>query len=157
MNERVLLVAEILRDFGHPHKIVALPDDAHTAQAAADAIHCQVSQIAKSIIFKLEPSKTALLVVASGVNRIDEKKVETVIGERLTKANAKFVRDQTGFVIGGVSPIGHINSIQILIDEDLFQYDKIWAAAGHPKTVFEMTPDELLLMTKGKVVSVKVE
>ncbi|MCH5583967.1 YbaK/EbsC family protein [Shimazuella sp. AN120528] len=155
MNERVQAVEQILQDIGHSHEIVTLPDDAHTALAAAEAIGCEVAQIAKSIIFRLELSETALLVVASGINRIDESKVETIVGEKLAKADANFVRKQTGFVIGGVAPIGHSNPIQILIDEDLLQYETIWAAAGHPKTVFQMTPEELVEMTGGKVVQVK--
>lgn len=156
MNERVQSVQQILHDNGHIHEIVMLPDDAHTAQAAADAIGCNVAQIAKSIIFRLEPSAEALLVVASGINRIDETKVEIVVGEKLAKANADFVRKQTGFVIGGVAPIGHSKPIQILIDEDLLLYEAIWAAAGHPKTVFQMTPGEMVKMTNGRVAAVKV-
>lgn len=155
MNDRVQAVRQILHDIGHIHEIVTLPDDAHTAQAAAEAIGCNVAQIAKSIIFRLEPSEEALLVVASGINRIDETKVEITVGEKLTKANPDFVRKQTGFVIGGVAPIGHNKPIQILIDEDLLQYETIWAAAGHPKTVFQMTPEELVKMTNGGVAKVK--
>ncbi|WP_028775407.1 YbaK/EbsC family protein [Shimazuella kribbensis] len=155
MNEKVNTVQQILHDFGHYHEIVTLPDNANTAQAAAEAIDCGVAQIAKSIIFRLEPSGSALLVVASGINRIAEHRVEAIVGEKLTKANANFVKKQTGFVIGGVAPIGHSNPIQILIDEDLLQYETIWAAAGHPKTVFQMTPEELVEMTGGKVAKVK--
>ncbi|MXQ53703.1 YbaK/EbsC family protein [Shimazuella alba] len=155
MNEKVKAVQQILHDIGHSSNIVTLPEDAHTAKTAAAAIGCSVAQIAKSIIFKLEAPNTALLVVASGINRIDENKIESIIGEKLAKANAGFVKKQTGFVIGGVAPIGHSHPLKILIDEDLLQYETIWAAAGHPKTVFQMAPDELIRMTDGKVVELK--
>jgi prolyl-tRNA editing enzyme YbaK/EbsC (Cys-tRNA(Pro) deacylase) len=155
MNDSVQTVQKILQDIGHFHEIVTLPDDAHTAQAAAEAIGCSVAQIAKSIIFRLEPSSEALLVVASGINRVNEEKVEHTVGKKLVKANANFVKKHTGFSIGGVSPIGHSNPIKIMIDKDLLQYETIWAAAGHPKTVFPMTPEELVQMTNGTVAEIK--
>jgi len=95
------------------------------------------------------------LVVASGINRIDEKLVAQMLNDKLGKADADFVRESTGFVIGGVPPLGHKNPVLTLIDEDLFQYETIWAAAGHPKAVFQLSPDELEIMTKGQVISVK--
>jgi len=132
-----------------------LPDDARTAQAAADAIGCTTAQIAKSIIFRREPSGEPLLVVASGTNRVDVVKAGELIQETLEKADADFVREHSGFVIGGVAPVGHKFPILTLIDEDLLAFDTIWAAAGHPKAVFRLTPAELVAMTKGRVVHVR--
>ncbi|MEI3607369.1 YbaK/EbsC family protein [Pseudogracilibacillus sp. SE30717A] len=154
-KESVQRFEEILRAKGLNNKIVELPNNARTAKEAADAIGCEVSHIAKSIIFRLENTKRPLLIVASGRNRIDEKKIETYIDDTLGKADAEFVREHTGYVIGGVPPLGHTEKIETLIDEDLFEFKTIWAAAGHPKTVFELTPDELVKMTEGQVVSVK--
>ncbi|KMY55176.1 membrane protein [Bacillus sp. FJAT-27231] len=144
-----------LIEMGHTNKVIELPDSARTAQEAADAIGCEVAHIAKSIIFKLKSSNQPLLVVASGINRINEKHIGTYLNEKLGKADADFVRGHTGFVIGGVPPLGHVKPILTLIDEDLFQYQKIWAAAGHPKAVFQLTPEELIQMTKGQVTCVK--
>lgn len=116
---------------------------------------CEVAQIAKSIIFRLKSTNEPLLVVASGINRINEKLIAQQLEDKLGKADADFVRETTGFVIGGVPPLGHMKPIRTLIDEDLFQYETIWAAAGHPKVVFQLTPDELESMTKGQVMTVK--
>lgn len=154
MKDSAKVVQQKLLDFGFSNEVVELPDSTRTAQEAANAIGCEVGQIAKSIIFKLESSEVALLVVASGINRIDETKIEAIVGEKIGKADAKFVKMQTGFVIGGVAPIGHERELVILVDEDLLQYKTIWAAAGHPKAVFQLTPDELVKLTNGKVVAV---
>ena len=116
---------------------------------------CDIAQIAKSIIFRLQNTGEPLLIVASGINRINEKSISQQLNDKLGKADADFVRESTGFVIGGVPPLGHATPIRTLIDEDLFRYEEIWAAAGHPKTVFQLTPNELEKMTTGQVVSVK--
>lgn len=155
MKESAKIFQQKLRELGFSNEVVELPESTRTAQEAAEAIGCEVKHIAKSIIFKRGSTDTAVLVIASGSNRIDEAKIEEALGERLEKANANFVREKTGYVIGGVAPIGHIHEPIIFIDEDLFQYDKIWAAAGHPKAVFQLTPAELLEMTKGRVMVVK--
>ncbi|WP_203248748.1 YbaK/EbsC family protein [Sporosarcina beigongshangi] len=149
------LVQDKLQELQHPNQVIKLTDSARTAQEAADALGCEVAQIAKSIIFRLKSTNEPLLVVASGVNRINEKLIGKQLGEKLGKADADFVRETTGFVIGGVPPLGHKNPVRTLIDEDLFQYYTIWAAAGHPKAVFQLTPSELENMTKGQVVAVK--
>lgn len=153
-NESVQRVQNALSELGYANRIVELPDSCRTAREAADAIGCQVAQIAKSIIFRLSESGKPLLVVASGVNRVNEKRISGRLQEKLAKADADFVRERTGFVIGGVSPVGHVKPVTTIIDEDLFQFDSIWAAAGHPKTVFKLTPDELSAMTRGEVMSV---
>ncbi|MEK4403401.1 YbaK/EbsC family protein [Sporosarcina sp. FSL K6-6792] len=155
LTTSVKQVQEKLLELGHPNEVVKLTDSARTAQEAADALGCEVAQIAKSIIFKLKSTNEPLLVVASGINRIDEKLVAQTLNDKLGKADADFVRESTGFVIGGVPPLGHKNSVLTLIDEDLFKYETIWAAAGHPKVVFQLTPDELEKMTNGQVISVK--
>ncbi|XID90591.1 YbaK/EbsC family protein [Paenibacillaceae bacterium WGS1546] len=155
LKESAQQVQNKLIELGYPNKVIELPDSTRTAQEAADSIGCEVAQIAKSIIFRLQNSDKPLLVVASGVNRINEKQIGNQLGEKLGKADADFVREQTGFVIGGVPPLGHIESILTLIDEDLFQYDEIWAAAGHPRAVFQLTPEQLMHMTKSKVICVK--
>lgn len=146
---------EKLRELGFQNEVKELPDSTRTAKEAAATIGCDVAQIAKSIIFRLESSGEPLLVVASGVNRIDEGLIGEVIGDQLGNADADFVREQTGYVIGGVPPLGHQKPIQTLIDEDLFQFDVIWAAAGHPKAVFSLTAEELREMTSGEVVAVR--
>ncbi|WP_342538194.1 MULTISPECIES: YbaK/EbsC family protein [unclassified Sporosarcina] len=155
LTTSVKQVQEKLLELGHPNEVVKLTDSARTAQEAADALGCEVAQIAKSIIFKLKSTNEPLLVVASGINRIDEKLVAQTLNDKLGKADADFVRESTGFVIGGVPPLGHKNSVLTLIDEDLFKYETIWAAAGHPKAIFQLTPDELEKMTNGQVISVK--
>ncbi|MED4731925.1 YbaK/EbsC family protein [Aneurinibacillus migulanus] len=155
LKESAQRVQEKLLELGHTNKVIELSDSIRTAQEAADAIGCEVAQIAKSIIFRLKSSNKPLLIIASGINRINEKQIAKQLNEKLGKADADFVREYTGFVIGGVPPVGHKENVITLIDEDLFQYNTIWAAAGHPKAVFQLTPDELVKMTKGKVVSVK--
>lgn len=155
LQESAQLVQNKLVGLGYSHKVLELPASTRTAQEAADTIGCHVSQIAKSIIFRLQGSDKPLLVVASGSNRINEQLVSQSLEETLAKADADFVRLHTGFVIGGVPPLGHKESILTVIDEDLFQYDVIWAAAGHPRAVFQLTPNELQEMTKGQVLTIK--
>ncbi|UVI32923.1 YbaK/EbsC family protein [Paenibacillus spongiae] len=155
LKESAQRVQNKLLELGHQNKVVELPDSTRTAQEAADAIGCEIAQIAKSIIFRMKESDKPLLVVTSGINRVNEKLVSEVVQDKLGKADADFVRERTGFVIGGVAPLGHMEPIRTLIDEDLFQYDTLWAAAGHPKAVFELTPRELAAMTQGQVIAVK--
>lgn len=144
-----------LIELGYANKVIELPDSTRTAQEAADAIGCEVSNIAKSIIFRLKNNDKPLLVIASGVNQINIKQINTHLNDKLGKADADFVREHTGFVIGGVPPLGHVKSILTFIDEDLLQFREIWAAAGHPRAVFRLTPEELVQMTKGQVICVK--
>jgi prolyl-tRNA editing enzyme YbaK/EbsC (Cys-tRNA(Pro) deacylase) len=148
-------VQEALRLLGLGHEVVNLGQSARTAADAARAVGCEVDQIAKSLVFKLRESRRALLVVTSGGNRVDEAKVGALLGETLERADADFVRTETGFAIGGVAPVGHAKPIVTLIDEHLMAFDEIWAAAGHPNTVFKLTPADLVSMTGGRVVAVK--
>jgi prolyl-tRNA editing enzyme YbaK/EbsC (Cys-tRNA(Pro) deacylase) len=147
-------VQEALRALGLDHEVLDLGQSARTAADAARAVGCRVDQIAKSLVFRLRDSGRPLLVVTSGVNRVDEAKVGAVVGEPLERADADFVRVETGFAIGGVAPIGHAKPVVTLIDEHLLRFEEIWAAAGHPNTVFRLTPDDLVTMTGGRVVVV---
>lgn len=135
-------------------EIVALPDAARTARAAADAIGCELAQIANSLVFRGETSDAALLVMTSGANRVDVARVAALVGEPVGKADAAFVRAATGFAIGGVAPVGHAAPVRTLIDRDLFRHAEIWAAAGHPHAVFRLSPDALLRLTGGAVAEV---
>jgi prolyl-tRNA editing enzyme YbaK/EbsC (Cys-tRNA(Pro) deacylase) len=126
-----------------------------TSAEAAAAIGCTVAQIAKSVVFRAVGLNRAVLVIASGVNRVDEKLVAAALGDRIAKADATFVRDKTGFAIGGVAPVGHTEKPVTLIDEDLLQHAEIWAAAGTPNSVFPLTPQALVAMTGGQVIAIK--
>lgn len=148
-------VQNVLNEFGFELNVVELSDSTRTAQEAANTIGCTVSQIAKSLIFKGKTSQKPILIIASGTNRVNEKVIKEHIGEKLQKADADFVLEHTGFAIGGIPPIGHKDSIITLIDEDLMQYDEIWAAAGTPNAVFKLTPKILVEITKGDVISIK--
>ena len=155
MKYNAQTVQDKLKDLGFNYKVVELPDSTHTAIDAANALFCQVAQIAKSIIFKTKNSHQPILVIASGVNRVNEGKIVEYISEPIEKANADFVLEKTGFVIGGVPPLGHINPIKTFIDQDLMQYDEIWAAAGSSRAVFKLKPQDLSKMTNGQIVSIK--
>ena len=147
-------VQEALSELGLTLQVVELPDSMRTAIEAAATIGCTVGQIAKSLIFKTKVTEKPVLVIASGASRVDEKKVAVVLGEKITKADADFVRQHTGFAIGGVPPVGHIEKLITLIDEDLLAFDEIWAAAGTPYAVVRLTGNELVRATQGQVVKV---
>ncbi len=144
-------VQDALRAAGFTNEVVELPDSARTAAEAATAVGCTVGQIVKSLLFQGRPSGQAILVVASGSHRVDERLVAALLGEELARATADFVREQTGFAIGGVPPIGHARPLVTVVDEALLAHPRIWAAAGHPHAVFALTPDELVRMTGGRV------
>ncbi len=135
-------------------QVVELPATTRTAAEAAAAIGCTVAQIAKSLVFKGAQSGAPVLVIASGANHVDTPLVAGALGEPLAKADADFVRAQTGFVIGGVPPVGHDRPLRTFIDQDLRQFDVIWAAAGTPNAVFRLTPADLERMTGGEVIRV---
>lgn len=141
---------------GFTNTVVELGESTRSAAEAAQAVGCEVGQIAKSLIFRGKRSNNALLVIASGANRVDEKKIAKLVGEKLSKPDADFVREQTGFAIGGVPPIGHTQVLETYIDVDLTKYEQIWAAAGHPNALFQLTPEELEQMTSGTVVETKL-
>jgi prolyl-tRNA editing enzyme YbaK/EbsC (Cys-tRNA(Pro) deacylase)/predicted Fe-S protein YdhL (DUF1289 family) len=159
LPEGVQKVAKLLQAKEHPHAPIMLSDAARTAQQAADALGVGVGQIAKSIVFRRKSDDAAVLVVTSGDQRVDEKKLEAIVcpdGKRLGRADAEFVKTKTGFSIGGVSPLAHATPVVLLIDQSLFRFDQIWAAAGHPNAVFQLAPSDLEWMTGAPVVDLAV-
>lgn len=148
-------VQDALRALGLPCRVVELPQSTRTSAEAAKAVGCSVEQIAKSLVFRGAHTGRAILVIASGSNRVSERKMAELISEPVEKADAAFVRQRTGFAIGGVPPIGHLERLETFVDEDLLKYKEIWAAAGNPNAVFRLTPEELVRMTGGRTVSVK--
>ncbi len=155
LKKSIAKVQAALEEFGYELDIIEFSSSTRTAQEAAEAIGCMVGQIAKSLIFKGKTSQKPVLIIASGTNRVNEKLAKEYIGEELEKADAEFVLEHTGFAIGGVPPVGHIKPINAFIDEDLLQYDEIWAAAGTPNAMFKLTPKILVEITKGKVIKIK--
>jgi prolyl-tRNA editing enzyme YbaK/EbsC (Cys-tRNA(Pro) deacylase) len=139
-------VATLLNQIGHDKPVVMLPETGKTSAEAAAGLGCSVAEIAKSIVFRRLSDDAAVMVVASGINRVDEGKVAALVGT-LGKADAKFVREKIGYAIGGVCPIGHAQKTVMLVDEDLLKLQSVWAAAGHPHAVFNLTPQQLLAMT----------
>jgi prolyl-tRNA editing enzyme YbaK/EbsC (Cys-tRNA(Pro) deacylase) len=148
-------VREALAALGLAPEIREFSETTRTSADAAAAIGCTVGQIAKSLVFREAGSDRAVLVIASGANRVDEKRVSAALGSRIVKADAAFVRDKTGFAIGGVAPVGHTEKPIVVIDADLLQYAEIWAAAGTPNSVFRLTPEGLEAMTGGQVIAVR--
>jgi len=148
-------VQEALQDHGLTCEVVQMQDTTRSAEDAARAVGCEVGQIVKSLIFEGTQSHRPVLVVTSGANRANEKTIGQNLAESIKMAAPEFVREMTGFAIGGVAPVGHRHPLKIFIDEDLLQYEEIWAAAGTPHAVFKLTPDELKMITNGTVISVK--
>lgn len=154
LSAKAQKVQEFLTSLGLSVEVKELPQSTRTAQEAAQAIGCTVGQIAKSLVFCGVHSGKAILVVASGLNRVNEARLAELVGEPIIKADASFVRMQTGFTIGGVPPIGHSSPLETYIDQDLLQYKEIWAAAGTPQAVFKLSPEELSKIVPGKIVSI---
>ncbi|WP_030145005.1 YbaK/EbsC family protein [Spirillospora albida] len=148
MHPNAELVADALKERGAAGAIVELPDSARTAQAAADQLGCEVGAIANSLVFAADGAP--LLVLTSGAHRVDTDRVAALIGaEKVGRATPEFVREATGQPIGGVAPVGHPAPIRTLVDVWLRRYDEVWAAGGHPHTVFPTSYDELLRITGG--------
>jgi prolyl-tRNA editing enzyme YbaK/EbsC (Cys-tRNA(Pro) deacylase) len=145
-NQRVKAVLEAS---GIEFEITLLPAAVRTAQLAADALGCDVGQIANSLIFKDKASERAVLVMCAGDRRVDLAKVRRETGIELGKADAEFVRQETGFAIGGVPPVAHVSPVRYLLDESLQRHSEIWAAAGTPESVFRMSPRQLQQLTGG--------
>ncbi|HFD32913.1 MAG TPA: YbaK/EbsC family protein [Gammaproteobacteria bacterium] len=143
-------VQVFLSNLGFLFNVKELPGYTRTAKEAAEIIGCSVSQIAKSLIFKENKTNRPTLVIASGSNQVDLKKIQKVIGLKLAKAEGKFVKDKVGYAIGGVPPVAHIEHLETLLDNDLKKYETIWAAAGTPFAVFQLKPDDLKSLTKGR-------
>ena len=149
-------VADLLAALGHDKPVVMLPASGKTSAEAAAGLGCSVAEIAKSIVFRRTTDDAAVMVVASGANRVDENKVAALVGP-LGRADAKFVKQRTGYTIGGVCPIGHAGPTVMLVDRDLLQFDSVWAAAGHPHAVFNLTPAQLLALTAAPVADVALQ
>lgn len=145
--------ALIQRGFAHL-QVQELSTSTRTAQEAADAVGCTVGQIVKSLIFQGATSRQPYLLLVSGSNRVNTHAVEKRLGEKLIKPDADYVRSVTGFAIGGVPPLGHTQHLEALIDPDLLQYERIYAAAGTPFALFGHSPNELLALTGGRIMQV---
>jgi prolyl-tRNA editing enzyme YbaK/EbsC (Cys-tRNA(Pro) deacylase) len=155
MNKKTDQIKQILERAEIEVQIKEFSQPTRTAQEAADVIGCTLGQIAKSLVFKGKESGKPILVIASGSNRVDPEKVKDILKEEIDKADADFVLKETGFVIGGVPPFGHSTNITPIIDEDLLQYNEIWAAAGTENSVFKITPQDLVNITQGEISDIK--
>lgn len=151
--EGVQRVARFLQQAGHPHGPQRLDAAARTSQEAADQLGIALGQVAKSVIFKHLASGGHVLVVAAGDRRVDESKVAALVG-KIGRADAEFVKVQTGFAIGGVSPVAHHHPPRVLIDSSLARFAVLWAAAGHPQAVYPMSLAQLQSLTEAPVVDV---
>ncbi len=140
-------VRQALSQAGIGAQIVELPGAARTARQAADFLACDVGQIANSLVFRLQASGKPLLVMSSGARRVDLERLAAAAGEPVGKADAAFVKEHTGFAIGGVAPVGHLSPIRTFVEESLAAYGAVWAAAGHPHTVFRLSYADLLRAT----------
>ncbi|MEY3871873.1 MAG: hypothetical protein RLZZ296_868 [Pseudomonadota bacterium] len=159
LPDSVQRVAAFLQERGHAHLPIMLDGAARTAQQAADALGVELGQIAKSIVFRRKADDVAVMVVTSGDQRVDERKVEALVcpdGKRLGRADAEYVKAKTGFSIGGVSPVAHATPVVLLIDQSLLRFDEVWAAAGHPNAVFRLTADELVGLSGAPIVDAAV-
>jgi prolyl-tRNA editing enzyme YbaK/EbsC (Cys-tRNA(Pro) deacylase) len=149
-------VAAALRDAGHAHMPVMLDAACHTAPQAAAALAVQLGQIAKSIIFRRKSDDAAVLVITSGDRRVNEQKVDALVGKTV-RADADFIKAKTGFSIGGVSPFAHASAPVTLIDRELFRYAQVWAAAGHPRALVQLAPQDIERLTGAPVADVTLE
>lgn len=147
-------VATALSALGLGGRSRELPDSTRTAAEAGAALGCEVGQIVKSLVFRVPATDAAVLVLASGSTRVDVGKLSAVVGEPVEQASGAFVRERTGFAIGGVAPVGLVAPVTTYIDRGVLSWDVVWAAAGSPRTVFDATPDELVSATGGTVVDV---
>ncbi|HTR96628.1 MAG TPA: YbaK/EbsC family protein [Candidatus Acidoferrales bacterium] len=154
LSDAALRVQDALRAAGFTNTVLELAEPVKTAQAAADAVGCSVAQIVKSLVFRGETSGRALLVVASGARRVDTERLAVLAGESVAMGDPRFVRAATGFAIGGIPPLGHAQPLTVFVDSSLLALDSLWAAAGHPNSLFPLTPDELCRMTGGRVADV---
>jgi len=148
-------IQDQIRSLGYDYTVIEHAESTRTAQEAANRAGCELGQIVKSLIFKGKDSGKPILVLTSGANRVDEKRISEYAGEAIGRADADFVRLVTGFAIGGVPPFGHIRQMETYIDEDFLSYPTIWAAAGTPNAIFELKTEDLQKMTNGNVVRVK--
>lgn len=156
LSQNARLIQKTLEEKGIESRVVEFPESTRTAVEAAAAIGCEVAQIAKSLIFKTKVTHRPVLVLASGPNRVDEKIIALQVGEEIVRADPDFVREVTGFAIGGVPPIGHSQAIKLVfIDEDLLQCEEIWAAAGTPHAVFNLKNQHLVSLSGGQIIRIR--
>ena len=155
MSDSVERVREALQAAGHADTITMFPEGTRTAQDAANAVGCTVAQIVKSIV--LRAGEQVVLVLTSGANRVDTAKIAKAVGQTVKSADGRWVRDVTGFAIGGVAPVGHLSPPCVFIDADLMRLDPVWAAAGSPRHVFRTGAADLARMTGGEITDVKEE
>jgi prolyl-tRNA editing enzyme YbaK/EbsC (Cys-tRNA(Pro) deacylase) len=148
-------VQDQIKSLGYDYTVIEHAESTRTAQEAADRAGCELGQIVKSLIFKGKDSSKPILVLTSGANRVDEKRISEYAGEAIGRADADFARAVTGFAIGGIPPVGHLQKMETYLDEDFLQYGTIWAAAGTPNAIFELKTSDLQKMTGAKVVRVK--
>jgi len=148
-------VQDILDEHNLSLQVVEFPESTRTSQEAADAIGCELAQIAKTLVFRRMRTDKPVLVIASGANRVNEKALRGHLGEKAEKADAEYAQEHTGYAIGGIPPVGHVEAIETFIDEDLLTHECIWAAAGTPHAVFRLTPQALVEITGGDIISVK--
>jgi Cys-tRNA(Pro) deacylase len=143
-------VQDYLAARGFSFEVTELSRSTRTAQEAADSVGCKVSQIAKSLVFRERKTHLPILVIASGANRVDTKKIQKATGLKLGRADANYVKARVGYAIGGVPPVGHTEPLETILDPDLKQHDVIWAAAGSPSALFQLNPNDLELLTQGR-------
>lgn len=155
LSKSAQTIQDALSKHGLHFEVVEFSESTRTAADAAKTIGCTVAQIVKSLVFRTKETNKPLLVLASGVNRVNEELIEKYIGEKITKADADFIRDVTGFAIGGVPPMGHKTVIDTFVDEDLLKFETLWAAAGTPNAVFSLNSVDVINLTSGKVIAVK--
>ena len=148
-------IQNLLNSLGYNYNVIEHVESTRTAQEAADRAGCELGQIVKSLIFRGKTSGKPILVLTSGVNRVDEKRISGYAGESISRADADFVRVVTGYAIGGIPPIGHNEKMETYLDEDFLQYQTVWAAAGTPNAIFELKTDDLQKMTGGTTAQVK--
>jgi prolyl-tRNA editing enzyme YbaK/EbsC (Cys-tRNA(Pro) deacylase) len=148
-------IQNLLLSLGYNYTVIEHIESTRTAQEAADRAGCKLGQIVKSLIFKGKQTGNPILVLTSGANRVDEKRIREYAGEGIGKADADFVRAVTGYAIGGVPPLGHTQKMETYLDEDFLQFETVWAAAGNPNAIFELPSTDLVKITDAKVVRVK--
>lgn len=155
LSRKAEKVQDVLREKGFEIRVRELPDSTRTARDAARAVGCETAQIAKSLVFMDKERNEPVLIIASGTNTVSLERIRQATGRTLVKADGKAVKDRVGFAIGGVPPVGHNEKLVTLLDPDLKQYDRIWAAAGTPHAVFELRSRDLGPLTDGTWVDLK--
>lgn len=148
-------VENALNEHNLEFRVVDLSDSVKNIQDAADKLGCELSQIAVSTLYRGKESKTPVLVIASSKNHINERKLKSVLGEKVEKPEPEFILEETGFESGSIPPVGHNKDIITLIDEDLMEYNVIWVEAGIPHALFSLTPKELLEITNGEIIDLR--